>query len=80
MHHALAIVPDIPAAPVALPSALGALDRNDIGAEISQRLDAHGAEQKMVEADDANSLQQIEHRSPLTPFRSFPRKRTHVQD
>src|SRR5262249_56641372 len=48
MHHALTIVPDIPAAPVALPSALGTLDRTDIGAEISQRLAAHWAEHNML--------------------------------
>src|SRR5262249_12329489 len=50
MHHALPLVPDIPAAPVPLPSPLGALDCNDVGAEVSERLDAHGAEQEMVEA------------------------------
>src|SRR5262249_19934743 len=50
MHHARPLVPDIPAAPVPLPSPLGALDCNDVGAEVSERLDAHGAEQEMVEA------------------------------
>src|SRR5262249_26133679 len=57
MQHALPVVPDIPAAPMSLPRARGTLDRDHVSAEIGQRLDAHWAKQKMVEADDANSLQ-----------------------
>src|SRR5205823_1151330 len=61
MQHALAVVPDVAARPVPLPRTLGRFDRDHVRAEISQRLDAHRAEQEMVEADDANSLQQVEH-------------------
>src|SRR6266700_1377115 len=57
----LAVVPDVAARPVALPRALRRLDRDHVGTEIRQRLDAHRAEQEMVEADDANSLQQVKH-------------------
>src|SRR5262249_25725884 len=72
VHHALPVVPDIAAAPVALPGPLRRLDRDHVGADVRQRLDAHGAEQEMIEADDADSLQQIEHRTSPNPFRSFP--------
>src|SRR5262249_33044408 len=68
MHHSLSVVPEIAAAPVALPGPVRRLDGNHVGAEVRQRLDAHGAEQEMIEADDADSLQQIEHRIPREPF------------
>src|SRR5262249_17387909 len=61
MQHALAVPPDVAARPVALPSAFRRLDRDHLGAEIGERLDAPGDEQEMGAADDANSLQQVEH-------------------
>jgi hypothetical protein len=64
VQHALAVVPDVAAAPVALPGSLRRFDRDHVGAEVRQRLNAHGAEQEMIETDDPNSLQQIEHRFP----------------
>jgi hypothetical protein len=64
VQHALPVVPDVAAAPVALPGPLRRLDRDHVGAEVRQRLNAHGAEQEMIETDDPNSLQQIEHRCP----------------
>src|SRR6185295_19549486 len=67
MQHALAVVPDIPTRPVALPGTLGTLHGDDVGAEVGKRLHRHRAKQEMVEADDANALQQVEH----APF-SFP--------
>src|SRR5204863_9155435 len=54
-------MPNVTARPVTLPRAFGGFDRDHIGAEIRKRLDAHRAEQEMVEADDADSLQQVEH-------------------
>src|SRR5262249_33893679 len=57
----LAVVPDIAARPVPLPRAFRRFDGDHVGAEIGERLDAHRAEQEMVEADDADSLQEIEH-------------------
>src|SRR5262249_60187015 len=73
VHHSLAVVPDVAAAPVALPGSLRRLDRDHVGAEVRQRLYAHGAEQEMIEADDANSLQQVEHRmSPTLPLIPAP--------
>src|SRR5437764_4762248 len=61
MQHAVPVMPNVAAAPMALPRALGRLDRDHVGAQIGQRLDAHRTKQKMVEADDANALQKIEH-------------------
>src|SRR5262249_15702575 len=76
VYHSLAVVPDVAAAPVALPGSLRRLDRDHVGAEVRQRLYAHGAEQEMIEADDANSLQQVEHRmSPTPSAHSRPRFR-----
>ena len=52
---ALAVVPDVAAGPMPLPGPIRALDRDDVGAEVGQHLDAHGAEQKVVEADHAHA-------------------------
>ena len=41
--------------------ALRYLDRDQVRAEIGDRLHPHWTEQEVVEADDADSLQQIEH-------------------
>src|SRR5262249_11466146 len=60
VHHSLPVVPDVAAAPVALPGSLRRLDRDHVGAEVRQPVDARGAEREMIETDDANSLQQIE--------------------
>src|ERR1700738_1765840 len=62
MQHPLAVVPDVAAAPVALPGAVRRLDRDHVGAEISERLDAHRSQQEMIAADHADALQEIEHR------------------
>ena len=61
MQHSLAVPPDIAAAPVTLPSAFRALNGDHIGTEISQRLDAHGAQKEMVETDHADALKKVEH-------------------
>jgi hypothetical protein len=50
---------------VALPAALRRLDRDDVGAKVSQRLYPHGPQQEMVEADDADAFQEVEHGAPL---------------
>ncbi len=61
MQHSLSVMPDIAAAPVALPCPLRTFDRDHVRAEIRQHLDAHGAQQEMIEADDADALQEVEH-------------------
>ena len=78
MQHPLAVVPDVAAAPVALPGAVRRLDRDHVGAEISERLDAHRSQQEMIEADHADALQEIEHRIvvPAATFERHARPRT----
>src|SRR5262249_24009495 len=66
MQHAVPVVPDVAAAPMPLPRALGRLHRDHVGAEVGERLDAHRPKQKVVETDDANSLQEIEHVASAT--------------
>jgi hypothetical protein len=61
VQHALAIVPDVAARPMTLPGAVRGFDRNHVGAEVAEHLDAHGPEQKMIEADDADAIEQVEH-------------------
>ena len=61
MQHSLSVMPEIAATPVALPCALRTFDRDHVRTEIRQYLDAHGAQQEMVEADDADALQEVEH-------------------
>jgi hypothetical protein len=51
---------------VTLPGAFRALNGDHIGTEISQRLDTHRAEKEMVETDDADALQKVEHRNIIT--------------
>ncbi len=72
VQRALSVVPEVAAAPVPLPAALGGLDRDHVGAEVAQRLHAHRPEQEMIEADDPDALQQVKHgcRVPL-PTRVF---------
>ncbi len=61
IENALAVVPDVAAGPVALPCPFRILHGDHIGTEIAQHLDAHGAQQKVVEADHTNAAQQVEH-------------------
>jgi hypothetical protein len=48
-----------------LPCAVGVLDRDHVRAQVAERLDAHRAQQEMVETDDADTLQQVEHATPV---------------
>jgi len=62
--------------PLPAPSALSTAMTS--AAEVAQHLDAHGAQQEVVEADDADAAQEVEHASPApacSPARP-PRRRS----
>ena len=71
VERALPVVPDVAAAPVALPGAFGVLDRDHVGAKVAQRLYAHRPQQEMVEADDPDALQQVKHGADVSPRRFY---------
>ncbi|MFK4698258.1 hypothetical protein ABIF42_003852 [Bradyrhizobium diazoefficiens] len=50
--------------PVALKRALDRLDRDDVGAEIGERLCGQRAREVMIEAEDLDAIEQV-HRSHL---------------
>src|SRR3984893_7822918 len=64
------------------PLAVRRLDRDHVGAEISERLDALRSQQEMIEADHADALQQVEHRIvvPAATFERHARPRTDPGD
>src|SRR5919198_6748317 len=66
-QHAVPLAPRVRAAPVALPRAFDVLNGDHVGTEIAQELDAHRAKEEMVETDDANTPQQVEHAQSFIP-------------
>ena len=60
-QHSLTINLLVGSAPFPLKSAIGWLDCNDIGAEIGEKLDADRTHQKMIEAENPDALEKINH-------------------
>ena len=61
LQHGFAVDPAVGAAPFALEGAVGRFDADDIGAEVGQNLRADRAEQKVIEAEHANSVEHVGH-------------------
>ncbi|WP_247354161.1 hypothetical protein [Bradyrhizobium sp. 160] len=55
------IDPLVCSAPFPLKGAIWWLDGNDVRPEIGEKLRSHGAHQEVIEAQDANALQKIDH-------------------
>jgi hypothetical protein len=60
-QHGLAIDLLVGSAPFPLKSAIGWLDCDDIGAEIGEKLDADRTHQEMIEAENPDAREKINH-------------------